>query len=135
MNLPVGVTVVTINGRLLNSDGMACIGWVEFKGSEAIRYTNSDFTLLPSVVSAYIDPSGYFSVVLPATNDTSANPINFTYSVVEHCPGGRSFWMSLPMAPAIVDYADVVAIPAGVGQPQETVYSTTIISICDGGTP
>ena len=136
MNLPVGITSVTVNGQLLASDGTPCVGTVEWTPSAAVAYTSSDVTLLPKTVTTALDLFGKFSFTGPATDDPAGNPgIDRTYFVSEKMPGGRSFNVALPMVPAVKDYADLVAIPANGGVPTTPVVTYITITTANGGTP
>jgi hypothetical protein len=135
MNLPVGISVVTVNGRLLSSDGSAAVGSVDFAPSVAVAYTNSDSVLLPKTISVDLDFYGRFSIVLPCTDDPAGNPLNWCYSINERCAGGRVFSARILGAVAIQDYTDLVAIPQDNGVPAATTYTVTTISVVNGGTP
>ena len=136
MNLPVGITTVTINGRLLNSDGTPCVGAIEFTPSTAVAYTGSDVTLLPKMTSVDLDAEGRFSFTTGATDDPAGNPgVHRTVGVNEKMAGGRYRLLELPMEPAVKDYADLIAVSFDGGVPTVPVVTYITISSANGGTP
>ena len=136
MSLPPGITTISVLGQLLNSDGSPCVGTVEFTPSVAVAYTGSDVTLLPKTVYAGLDAQGVFSAILPATDDPAGNPgVSRTFLVSEKMAGGRTRSISLPMLPAVKDYADLVGIPAGEGVPVAPIVTNITITTANGGTP
>ena len=137
MNLPVGITTITVNGQLLGSDGSPCVGAIEFTPSVAVAYTGSDVTLLPKTVSVTLDGQGKFTYVGPATDDPAGNPgLGRTTLISEKMLGGRTRHVELPMIPAVKDYADLVGLPGPLdGQPTTPVVTYITISTANGGTP
>ena len=136
MNLPVGITTVTVNGRLLNSDGSPCVGFIEWTPSVAGAYTASDVTVLPKTVVTTLDGLGKFTYIGPSTDDPAGNPgVARTTTVVEKMPGGRTRSVALPMVPAVKDYADLVDISPNLGVPTAPVVTFITISTINGGTP
>ena len=137
MNLPVGITTVTVNGQLLSSDGSACVGAIEFTPSVAVAYTGSDVTLLPKTVSITLDDQGKFTYVGPATDDPAGNPGGpRTCFISEKMLGGRNRNVLLPMLPATKDYADLIGLPGELeGVPTTPVVTYITITTAQGGTP
>jgi hypothetical protein len=109
---------------------------VEWTSSVAVAYTNSDVTLLPKVVVTALDAQGRFTFTGPATDDPAGNPgVSRTYQVSEKMAGGRTRNISLPMLPAVKDYADLVDEPPDEGVPTVPVVTPYSIVTVNGGTP
>jgi hypothetical protein len=117
MPLPVGVSAVTVTGRYLHPDGTPLTGSVTFAAPDVIRLPDSDVTALGNV-SATLDNTGAFTVVLIATDNADSRPTNFTYTVTEALTGipSRTYSVALPKATATVDLADIAPTVSSPGE-------------------
>lgn len=135
LSLPLGITTVDVFGRLLNPNGTASVGTVDFAPSTVVAYTGSDVSLMQVPITIELDPTGYFFLTLPATDDPAGSVLDWTYTVTEHMPGGRTRSLSLPSIPAVTDYADLVAVPSSSGTAVNPQITYATISLLDGGSP
>lgn len=111
--IPAGIAIVHVYGQLVNAAEFD--GWVEFTPSATITYANANAVLPPDGFAAKCDPDGYFTVDLCATDDPAGNPIDWTYRVVEHVPGGRTFNMHVPGSATAVTYASLAEVAEDAG--------------------
>jgi hypothetical protein len=106
--LPSNVAKVTVHGTILRSvAGAPATGTITFSIPLVLRDYPALMILVPDAVTAALDGSGQFSVVLPATDDPDIDPVGWVYDVVEGWPGGRTLQMSLPASPSTVEWIDV----------------------------
>lgn len=122
MALPANLSTVTVTGRYVDVLGNAIAGQVKFTARTALTDTVDNTIIINSTISVALNANGEFSVVLPATNDTDALPVNFTYRVEEAFIGGRTYDITLPASPATVDLAD--KLPAVIATGEGSLYVT-----------
>lgn len=117
MTIPAGISTVTVTGKYIKPDGTALSGTVTFSTDAAVRLPDQDATALGSV-SVALGTDGSFSVVLIATDNTDARPINYTYTVAEALTGqpARTYSIALPKATPAVDLADLAPATASAGE-------------------
>nr|WP_159059617.1 hypothetical protein [Streptomyces antibioticus] len=108
MTMPAGIATVTLTGRYVRPDGTPFAGNVTFSAPEYVRIPGADTTAGGSVTVA-LDTTGAFSVVLIATDNEDARPINFTYQVEEALTGvaSRTYHIALPQATGTINLADI----------------------------
>ncbi|MEV6055009.1 hypothetical protein [Streptomyces sp. NPDC052107] len=115
--MPSGVATVNVTGRYIKPDGTPYAGTVSFSAPDYLRLPGSDTTAVGSV-TATLDATGAFSVVLIATDNAGARPINFTYTVTETLTGAtsRTYYIALPQATATIDLADIAPATQSGGE-------------------
>lgn len=117
MTMPAGIATVTLTGRYVHPDGTPFAGSVKISAPDYVRITGADTTAGGSV-TATLDVTGAFSVVLIATDNTDARPTNFTYTVEETLTGvaSRSYYIALPQATGTVNLADIAPAAQSDGE-------------------
>lgn len=108
MTMPAGIATVTLTGRYVHPDGTPFAGTVSFAAPDYVRIPGADTTAVGSV-TATLDASGAFSVVLIATDNDGARPTNYTYTVVETLTGAssRTYSIALPQDTGTINLADI----------------------------
>ncbi|WP_349816406.1 hypothetical protein [Streptomyces sp. MRC013] len=106
--LPDSIPTVRVTARYLTPDGTPMSGSVEFRPPSLLTHSAADvFVGGPTV--ARLDDQGRISVVLPATDASGWNPVDWTYQVTEKLAGlgqNRAYQIALPAARPAVDLAD-----------------------------
>jgi hypothetical protein len=117
MTMPAGIATVTLTGRYVRPDGTPFAGTVTFASPDYVRIPGADTTAGGSV-TVTLDANGAFSVVLIATDNTDARPINFTYTVTETLTGvaSRTYYIALPQATGTVNLADIAPAAQSDGE-------------------
>jgi hypothetical protein len=117
MPMPAGIATVTLTGRYIHPDGTPFTGTVSFAAPDVIRIPGADSTAVGSV-TVTLDASGAFSVVLIATDNPDARPINFTYQVTEALTGAptRTYSIALPAATGTIALADIAPAAQSGGE-------------------
>jgi hypothetical protein len=117
MTMPAGIATVTLTGRYIHPDGTPFAGTVSFAAPDYLRLPGSDTTAV-GAVTATLDANGAFSVVLIATDNAGARPINFTYTVTETLTGAtsRTYYIALPQATGTIDLADIAPATQSGGE-------------------
>ena len=111
MALASSLTTVQITGNYVDFEGNAIQGQVRFTLGDVLRNGTDDQMVPPSSVVVALS-AGAFSVTLPATNDPDVVPVNFTYTVEESFPGGRTYTISVPYdTVGSLDLADLSPTP------------------------
>jgi len=128
MALPGNVTLITVNGTYVDYQGNPIAGSIRFSSSQTLRDMAADVIIIQSTSVATLDPTGSFSIVLPATNDPDLSDI-FTYLVEESFLGGRSYSISLTGG-SPVEMADI-APPYVVSPTYYSFVSSTDWAILD----
>jgi hypothetical protein len=120
MALTPNLSLVTVSGQYVDIEGNPIAGQVKFTPRVALKDTLADQIIIARTIFATLDTNGGFSVSLPATDDTSVDPINFTYTVEEAFIGGRTFDIAVPQASGIINLADIVPSVSSTGTEQAT---------------
>lgn len=108
MALSPDLTTITLTGTYLDVTGEPISGSVRFTPQSIIKDTDQNQIIINNGVTATLDGSGSFSVILPITDDTDVAPIPFAYRVEELFSGGRDFFITLPTdTPDPQDIADL----------------------------
>ena len=119
MALTADLSTVTLQGTYVDLQGNPVAGSVTFTPTTIIKDEDQNQIIINSTVSATLNGSGAFSVVLPVTNDTDVVPQPFAYLVEEVFSGGRSFAITLPIGGAnpenIADLAPAVSSSVATG--------------------
>lgn len=115
MALTPNLATVTIAGTYVDIEGNPIAGQVKFTPRAIIKDTSANQVIIPRVISATLDATGSFSVVIPATNDADVTPINFTYGVEEAFTGGRTFDIAVPAGSGTINLADVAPTVSSSG--------------------
>jgi hypothetical protein len=111
MAIAATVTQVTLAGTFKNYLGDAIAGQVQFTLSDMLRNSISDQMVVPSTIAVTLDSNGAFSVTLPSTNDPDIIP-EFTYTVEEAFPDGRTYTIVLPAdTSGTLNLADISPVP------------------------
>jgi hypothetical protein len=116
MPVPAGIATVTVTGKYIRPDGTPLAGSVTFTADAAVRLPDQDATTLGAVTVA-LNTDGSFSVILIATDNTDARPVNYTYTVLETLTGmpTRTYAISLPKATPAIDLADIAPTDPSTG--------------------
>jgi flagellin-like hook-associated protein FlgL len=109
------LSTITIAGQYVDIEGNPIAGQVKFTPRATLKDTAADQIIVARTVFATLDTNGAFSVTIPATDDTSVDPINFTYLVEEAFTGGRTFDITVPAAGGTINLADVVPSVSSTG--------------------
>ncbi|MFE1412416.1 hypothetical protein ACFW6F_16655 [Streptomyces sp. NPDC058746] len=109
MALPDTIPTVTVTGRYLAPDGTPLAGQVVWRAPAMLTFSASD-VVLGGPVTAPLDATGRFEVVLPATDAPGMSPGGWSYIVAEQLtgvPANRSYNVLLPSETPVVDIADL----------------------------
>ncbi|APD18772.1 minor tail protein [Streptomyces phage Raleigh] len=107
--LPEGIPVVRLSGRFLTPEGKPLTGQVIFRAPGMVTFGEFD-VILGGPVTAPLDATGRFEVVLPANDAPGMNPSDWSYSVAEQLAGvtmNRVYQVWLPAETPEVDLADI----------------------------
>jgi hypothetical protein len=108
MALPGNITTITVTGQYIDFTGTPIAGQVKFTNPQFLVDAAADRLIVPTTITATLDNTGAFSVVIPITNDVDLSPLNFTYTYEESFPGGSTYTISLPAAlGGTVDISDL----------------------------
>ncbi len=109
MPLPEAIPTVRLTGRFLTPDGRPLAGQVVLRAPTLVTFGAHD-VILGGPVSAPLDSTGAFEVVLPATDAPGMNPSGWSYQVAEQLtgvPANRIYQILLPSETPEVDLADI----------------------------
>ncbi|MDX3063406.1 hypothetical protein PV518_14645 [Streptomyces sp. ND04-05B] len=109
MPLPEGIPTVRLTGRFLTPDGRPLAGQVVLRAPSLVTVGAYD-VILGGPVTAPLDSTGAFDVVLPATDAPGMNPSDWSYQVAEQLAGvsvNRVYSILLPSESPEVDLADI----------------------------
>ena len=104
-------TMITVNGTLKKVDGTPEKGHIVFQSPTNVLSSTDATVVVPSYMIATLDANGSFSVSLPASNDPSWNPSNWTYRVIEQLTAGKREYRTIVPYDAVggqFDYPDLV---------------------------
>lgn len=104
-------TMITVNGTLKKVDGTPEKGHIVFQAPTNVLSSTDATVIVPSYKVVTLDASGAFSVSLPASNDPSWNPNNWTYRVSEQLTSGKRDYRTIVPYDAVggqFDYPDLV---------------------------
>jgi len=109
MALTPNLTVITIQGTYVDVTGAAISGQVRFTPRATLKDSAADQVIINRAITVTLDSNGSFSVVLPATDDSSVIPSNYTYCVEELFSGGATYDINVPTGTAggVLNLADV----------------------------
>ncbi|GLW91776.1 hypothetical protein [Actinokineospora globicatena] len=117
MAIPGNLTAITVTGHYVYTDGSPGVGTVTFfpTGGVWLKDATAPATVVAKKVTATLDGTGAFSVVLPATDDPDVTPTATTYDVVETIGGvTREYSISLLSTETPVDLATKAPVaPSG----------------------
>jgi hypothetical protein len=114
------LSTVTLGGQYVDVAGNPIAGQVKFTPRAVLVDGVADQIIMPRTVTVDLDATGTFTVVLPATNDASLSPVNFTYRVEEAFTGGRTYDIQLAASPANQNLADKVPVVLSTGDEVST---------------
>jgi hypothetical protein len=128
MALTPDLSTITLTGTYVDLQGNPVSGSVTFTPQSIIKDTDQNQIIINATISATLNGSGSFSVVLPVTDDTDTAPIPFAYAVEEVFAGGRSFFITIPAGGAstqdIADLAPAVSGTEAVNFVTQSQYNT-----------
>lgn len=81
MTFPAGLTLVTVHGRFDTPPGGGASGTVDFQCTSPLLGALDNSIVPPFTITATLDGTGQFTVVLPATNDPDWTPVGWSYLV------------------------------------------------------
>jgi len=96
MALSVDVATITLEGTYLDLVGNPIVGSVRFTPQSILKDTDQNQIIINNAITATLDATGSFSIVLPITDDSDVAPQPFAYEVEEIFTGGRTFFITLP---------------------------------------
>jgi len=128
MALTPDLSTVTLTGTYVDLQGNPISGSVTFTPQTIIKDTDQNQIIINATVSATLNGSGSFSVVLPVSDDPDVAPVPFAYAVEEVFPGGRSFFINIPAGGAgtqdIADLAPAVSTTEAASYVTQSQYNT-----------
>lgn len=104
-------TLIVINGTLKKVDGTPEKGHIVFQAPVSALSSTDSTVVVPSYRVATLDENGTFSIALPASNDPSWNPGNWTYRVIEQLSSGKREFRTIVPYDALggqYDYTNLV---------------------------
>lgn len=112
MALPASWTEVQIFGTYTNRDGTAATGWITFESRQIV--TVDGVTVVPKKITAELDGTGYFSALIPSTDDPDLSVTGWAYLVTEHVADARPpYLIEVPYASGAINLATVTpAVPS-----------------------
>ncbi|WP_030579200.1 hypothetical protein [Streptomyces globisporus] len=132
MPLPEGIPTVRLTGRFLTPDGRALSGQVVLRAPSLVTFGEYD-VILGGPVTAPLDSTGAFEVVLPATDAPGMNPSDWSYQVAEQLtgvPANRIYQILLPAESPEVDLADIAptdpSTPSYVAVRGDSAYEVAV---------
>lgn len=96
MALTADLSTITLTGTYVDIEGNPVSGSVRFTPQTIIKDTDQNQIIINVPITATLNGSGSFSVVLPVTDDTDVAPTPFAYEVEEIFSGGRTFFITIP---------------------------------------
>lgn len=115
MALPIDFNTIILTGKFVDFAGTAMAGTINFSPGTVVKSPGTDTIVYPKVLSATLNGSGAFTIVLPRTNDPDIIP-EFIYTVSENFTGQsvRTYQIELgtEYGPT-VDLADIAPIADG----------------------
>jgi hypothetical protein len=92
------LNLVTVVGQAVTLDGKPAKGTVTFASSALLIDQVSGQAIFGVPLSVSFDPSGAFTINLPATNDPDIRPIGWVYQVTVNVQGAKqdTFQFTLP---------------------------------------
>lgn len=128
MALTPDLSTVTLTGTYVDLQGNPIAGRVTFTPQSIIKDTDQNQIIINATVSATLNGSGSFSVVLPVSDDSDVAPIPFAYEVEEVFSGGRTFFIAIPAGGAasqdIADLAPSVSTAEAANFVTQSQYNT-----------
>lgn len=116
MALPGDWNTITLTGTFVDAAGTPLVGTITFNQGDVVKSPGSDMIVYPKTLSATLNGSGHFSIVLPRTNDPDIEP-EFVYTVTETFTGmsPRTYQLQLGMelGGLTVDLADLAPLASG----------------------
>jgi hypothetical protein len=109
------LSTVTLGGQYVDVAGNPIAGQVKFTPRAVLVDGVANQIVIPNTITVDLDATGTFTAVLPATNDASLSPVNFTYRVEEAFSGGRVYDIQLAASPANQNLADKVPVVLSTG--------------------
>ncbi|MFI1191533.1 hypothetical protein [Streptomyces californicus] len=132
MPLPEGIPTVRLTGRFLTPDGRPLTGQVILRAPSLVTFGEYD-VILGGPVTAPLDSTGAFEVVLPATDAPGMNPDDWSYQVAEQLAGvavNRVYQILLPAESPEVDLADIAptdpSTPSYVAVRGDSAYEVAV---------
>src|ERR1019366_919465 len=114
--LPVNIVPVQITGKYEDILGNPIAGQVRFTPRAIVTDITYTTIIIGNSVTATLDGSGAFSILLPATDDTHLSPTGWTYLVEELFGTQRSYDIAVPVATiGALDLSTVVPSVANSG--------------------
>jgi hypothetical protein len=96
MALTPNLTTITVEGEYVDVSGAPISGQVRFTPRATLKDSVADQVIINRAITVTLDSNGSFAVVLPASDDPSVIPTNFTYFVEELFSGGATYDITIP---------------------------------------
>ncbi|EFL21903.1 LigA protein [Streptomyces himastatinicus ATCC 53653] len=136
--LPESIPTVKVTGRYLDPSGQPLAGQIVWRAPALLTFGAAD-VMLSGPVTAPLDATGAFAVILPATDAPDMNPSGWSYTVTEQLTGvasNRSYQILLPAAEPVVDLADLAptnpSTPNYVAVKGASAYEVAVASGYEG---
>lgn len=127
MALTADLSTITLTGTYVDIEGNPISGSVRFSPQSIIKDTDQNQIIVNAPITATLNGSGSFSVVLPVTDDTDVAPTPFAYEVEEIFSGGRTFFITIPGGGAatqdIADLAPAVSTTEAANYVTQSQYN------------
>lgn len=128
MALTPNLSTVTVGGQYVDVAGNPIAGQVKFTPRAVLVDGVANQIVIPNTVTVDLDATGTFTVVLPATDDASLSPVNFTYRVEESFSGGRTYDIQLAATPSSQNLADKVPVVSSTGTEVSTYVLLSVFN-------
>ena len=134
MSYPIGWDLVNITGTYIGRNGVPCTGSVTLSSPQLVLRSG---TIVPAADIVFELVNGTFSGQIPATDDPSASPVGWTYTVTENVPGGRQgYQIVAPHTSPGIDLSTVIPVtlpmPPTFGFPYVTLAQLAGTAVGDG---
>ena len=123
MALTADLSTITLTGTYVDIEGNPISGSVRFSPQSIIKDTDQNQIIINTAITATLNGSGAFSVVLPVTDDTDVAPTPFAYEVEEIFSGGRTFFITIPGGGSATQ--DIADLAPAVSTAEAASYVTT----------
>lgn len=128
MPLTPNLSTVTVGGQYVDVAGNPIAGQVKFTPRAVLVDGVANQIVIPNTITVDLDATGTFTAVLPATDDSSLSPVNFTYRVEEAFSGGRVYDIQLAASPSSQNLADKVPVVSSTGDEVSTYVLLSVFN-------
>lgn len=135
MALPSGWTQIQVFCTYNMLDGTPASGNVSFVSDQIVVVNNT--VIVPKIITAGLNANGYFSVLLPATNDPDIIPSGWKYTVVENLDWGgatrrKQYPLTVSANGSSIDLSAYAPIPPFDSVSSLSLYNLSIGTVTTG---